>query len=264
MNPATPAEDRPPAGPACPPQPLRLASAGRRYAQPARLIRPSAAGYLYLAVQTAAQHRPGPVLGRDQRRQGAAAVRGCGGGPLRRRHRGVGVPRRDADPHARPVPQPDVTMLIQTTTPETAASLASSPALGTVLGELAAAGARSHLTAARNIRRIADVDHRPGPLFLFNHFLAPGQDLAVAVWEHLAAWYQRETRLRNSVLLAPAGTQQPEFTLVNHASFEMSLPALAWRQFARRSYHTYVRASLAANQITAAPGLYRLTGSSAS
>ena len=243
------------------PATLRLANADRRYEQP-RLVDPSPAGFVHVAVQTAAQRRPGPVTGQEQGRDDvlavlstfAEAVLGTEGVREAAVFRAVLVAPA---PGGSPV-QPDVALLVETATPSGALALAAGPQLREVLDRLRAAGARTHVVAARNARRIADVDHRPGGLFLFNHFFAGDEDVAVALWERLAAWYQRETGLGNSVLLAPVGDKDSAFTLVNHARFDMSLPRLALHQFAKRSFFTYVRANLQANGVVVMPVLYRL------
>ena len=52
--------------------------------------------------------------------------------------------------------------------------------------------------AARNVRRVGDVDKtRPG-LFLFNYFAGDDPALAVEVRDYPASWYEAETGLDNS------------------------------------------------------------------
>ncbi len=263
-SPDTP-DPRPQADPTGEPPAVRLVNSDARYQSAPRLIEPLSAGYLYLGLQTAARQRPGPIISGRERRARAITALAYHATTLRRStdvHE-VSVFRAVALAPMPPamqttLPQPDAAMLIQTATPDAASQIANSTSLIRLIEELARARCRTHLLAACNIRRIADIKHRPGSLFLFNHFLAVDQQVAVALWVRLAAWYERETGLRNSVLLAPADGQAPAFTLVNHASFDLSLPALAWRQFARRSFYTYVRANLAANNVTVVPGLYRL------
>jgi hypothetical protein len=151
----------------------------------------------------------------------------------------------------------DVAVLVETrSVADLDAVRASEP--GRRLLEAAGAAARDvHVMAARCIRRIADVDRtRPG-LFLFNHFAAPDAEAALPVWDRLAAWYVAETGLDNSTLLAPVGGAG-RFAFVNHARWDDSLPGLAWRQFSRRSFRTYVRATLRATGVQAMPVLYRL------
>jgi len=247
------------------PRTVRLVNPDARYQQAPRLIEPSTAGYLYVAVQTTAAQRPGPVVsGRKRRARAiatlehyATAARRSGDVTEVSAFRAVALAPMPATMQAA-VPHPDAAMLIQAATPDAAHAIAYSSSLKGLIEALARAGCRTHVLAARNVRRIADVEHRPGPLFLFNHFWGADQQLAVALWERLAAWYQRETGLRNSVLLAPPDSDARTFALVNHASFDLSLPALVWRQFARRTFRTYVKANLAANDVTASPGLYRL------
>ncbi|MGH8885964.1 MAG: hypothetical protein ACRDYX_12470 [Egibacteraceae bacterium] len=244
---------------------LRLVNADPRYER-AHLIDPSPAGFVHVAVQTAAQRRPGPVLGRDARREQAVAAMSAYGQAVL----GAGEVREAAVFRAAlvaPAPkghvsspvQPDVALLVETATPGDALALAASAQLRELLGGLRAAGARAHVLAARNARRIADVNHRQGGLFLFNHFFADDEGVALALWERLAAWYEREAGLRNSVLLAPAEGWDSAFALVNHARFDASLPRLALHQFAKRSFFSYVRANLRANGVAVLPALYRVT-----
>jgi hypothetical protein len=125
---------------------------------------------------------------------------------------------------------------------------------------LQADDARTHLLVARNARRIAHVDHsRPG-LFLFNHFLARDPDVALALWDRLAAWYEANTGLDNSMLLAPAEGEASSYSLVNHARWDAGLACVLLHQMTKPSFFTFVRANLRANDVTAVPALYRLAG----
>jgi hypothetical protein len=231
-----------------------------RYARP-QLVEPSAAGFLHLAVESHRRSRPGPLFGRDERRDRvlaqvtayARAVAQLDDVQEATAFKAVLIP---------PVPeklvQPDVALLVRTAAPHDAVALRETPELRELLGGLAAAGARTHVLAARNARRIGDVDHARPDLFLFNHFLADDRELAIELWERLAAWYGVETGLDNSVLLAPVEGERSDFAIVNHARFADSLLRLALQQFAKRSFYTYVRANMRANRVTAVPVLYRL------
>lgn len=265
-------EDRPlanaagdaPSFAAAPRPALHIANADPRYAH-VRLIEPTSAGFLHFAVQTAAQQRPGPVRRNDEQREAvidalttyARAALGAATASEAAVFRAVLVapaPGEDASG----VVQPDTAMLLKVATPASAVTVAASPEAAGLLAALRAAGARAHVLAARNVRRIADVEHRSDGLYLFNHFLAADEGVAVALWDCLAGWYQRETGLDNSVLLAPAQGQPSVFAIVNHARFAMSLPGLAVRQFAKPSFYRYVQANLRANGVVAVPALYRL------
>lgn len=238
---------------------------GSPYA-PARLIDPSPAGFLHLAIESRRGRRPGPVLRRETARERVVrAARDFADRVAARDEvleatvfRGVLV--APAPPAGDGVPQADVAVLVETRTPDDAAALRTAPELAGLLETVAAGGGRWHLFVARNARRIADVEHADGGLFLFNHFVAEDPEAAAVVWERLAGWYQAETGLRNSVLLAPAEGEPSSLALVNHASWRIGLARFALHQFGRPSFWSYVRPTLRANGMTAVPALYRLAG----
>jgi hypothetical protein len=75
-----------------------------------------------------------------------------------------------------------------------------------------------HHVAARNVRRVGDVDKtRPG-LFLFNYFAGADPALAAELWDYPAGWYEAETGLDNSTLLAPLEGEQSDYVLINRAA----------------------------------------------
>jgi hypothetical protein len=240
---------------------LRLAHPDPRYVRP-RLIEPSTAGFVYFAVQTDPAARPGPVRGRDPRRARALALVSEFARATRERLdvRAAQAFRAVLAAPGEAAVRPDVAVLMQTGTLEEAVVLKAAPELERLSADLAAGGARTAVLAARNVRRIADVDHGRGGLFLFNHFRAPDPELALALWERLAAWYERETGLDNSMLLAPVAGERSEFALVNHARWDAGVPTVLWHQIRRRSFRTFVRANLRAHGVTAIPILYRAAG----
>src|SRR5260370_21951174 len=94
-------------------------------------------------------------------------------------------------------------VLAETSSPEAAREVRAAPAWQALAGALTERARRVHQVAARNVRRVGDVDKtRPG-LFLFNYFAGDDPALAVAVWDYLAGWYEAETGLDNSPLLQP-------------------------------------------------------------
>lgn len=173
-------------------------------------------------------------------------------------YRGVLLPPapRGADRSARF----DVAVLVETTSVDALDAVRSTPPVAGMLAALRAAGSTVHVMTARCARLLAPVDRTRQGLFLFNHFAAGSDEVdtetAIALWEHLAGWYVKETGLTNSTLLAPTG--ESDFLLVNHARWDTSLPRLAADQFRKSTFRTYVRANLRANDVIAMPALYRL------
>src|SRR5215211_4365492 len=88
---------------------------------------------------------------------------------------------------------------------------------------------------------------------------APGdaREVVVALWDYLGGWYQTETGLDNSTLLAPLEDEASDYVVINHARWD-SLLGFAVRQFTKKSFRTYVVANLDAHNVGAMPILYRL------
>lgn len=149
----------------------------------------------------------------------------------------------------------DVVVLVETTAPEVLDEVRGAPAFERMLAETSATARDVHLMSARCARSLGEVDRGRQGLFLFNYFVADDPDATLRLWEHLAGWYVEETGLDNSTLLAPIG--EADYVLVNHARWDKSPLRLAVEQFARPSFHSYVRANLRRNQVTAMPALYR-------
>jgi hypothetical protein len=150
----------------------------------------------------------------------------------------------------------DVAALVETTTVDVLGDVQASPEYRKLHDALTAAAREEYQMPARCLRRVGDVDKtRPG-LFLFNYFAAEDPQVALELWEHLAAWYAVETGLDNSTLLGPIGPA--DYVFVNHARWDMSLPRFAVKQFSTRTFYTYVLANLRANATAAMPILYHL------
>jgi hypothetical protein len=115
----------------------------------------------------------------------------------------------------------------------------------------------THIIEATNARRIGPVDHsRPG-IFLFNYFFADSVEQNLAVWHYSAGWFHVETGLDNSTLLLPVDPSQSKYTIINHCRWDglrNVMPSLLFK----RSFHTYVLANFAANNVAAMPILYRM------
>lgn len=127
------------------------------------------------------------------------------------------------------LPRWDVLVLGRTTTPEAAAGLAAT----------VRAHEPAHLTTARNVRRVGDVDAPGSGVYLFNHFTAEDPGVALPTWERVAAWYLSEMGNDNALMLRPDG--DAPYALVNHAQAPGAAIPFLMRQLARPSFHTHVR-----------------------
>ena len=160
------------------------------------------------------------------------------------------------------VPRFDVVVLIETTSPAVIRDVQSTPPYEALLDALRSQAKRLHVMAARNAKRVGDVDKTRQGLFLFNYFVADDARVMLQLWDYLAGWYAVETGLDNSTLLVPLEGEQSDYLAINNARWDESLPRFLWRQFSRKSFRTYVLANLEANRVGAMPVLYRLAGSS--
>ncbi len=233
----------------------------------AALQKPSAAGYLLLAGEV--DRRP-PFLpsSRAKRRliaSGAAAVADLARVPgvtqadlfeARLVAPGMGrelVRRRAGTVHRARF---DLVLLVETTDPAVAAGVRGHHTYRRLAADLAAAAQHTHEIAARNVRRIAEVDHSRPSVFLFNYFYADEPRDLLPVWEYTAGWFVDKTSLSDSTVLEPLDGEADDYGIINHASwphFRTFLPSLVLRP----SFRRYVLANFAANAIAAQPILYR-------
>jgi hypothetical protein len=160
------------------------------------------------------------------------------------------------------VPRFDVVVLIETTSPAVIRDVQSTPLYEALLDALRSQAKRLHVMAARNAKRVGDVDKTRQGLFLFNYFVADDARVMLQLWDYLAGWYAVETGLDNSTLLVPLESERSDYLAINNARWDESLPRFLWRQFSKKSFRTYVLANLEANRVGAMPILYRLAGSS--
>ncbi|WP_402377285.1 hypothetical protein [Isoptericola rhizosphaerae] len=152
-----------------------------------------------------------------------------------------------------PVLLPDVVLLVEATTPQVAQSALEHPAVARLLVEEPTA----HAFAASDVRRIGPVDHERQGVFLFNYFAADDVESNLHAWQYTAGWFQEETGLDNSTVLAPRAPRVGEHTLVNHCRWDRSVDILPSLVF-KRSFRTYVLQTFARHRVSARPLLYRL------
>lgn len=150
----------------------------------------------------------------------------------------------------------DVVVLVETVDPAGASTLRDSAAYRAMKALLTTHAARIYEVAARNSRRIADVDHGRDSVFFFNYFYADDPERLLSVWENTAGWFVAKTALPDSTVLEPLPGEPDEYGIINHASwphYRTFLPSLILRP----SFRKFVLATFASNGIAAQPILYR-------
>ena len=249
--------------------PVQLVNPDPRYGK-VHLIDPAPLGYLHLAGDVQAAHRPGPVLRRSRDKQQLLGVLKWQAGQLAQLDAVERATVYDAlvftapggdvnDPSVRVRPAWfDVVVLVETVSPEATGEVRAAPAYQALADTLSEHARRVHQIAARNVRRVGDVDKtRPG-LFLFNYFCGEDPDTAVELWDYLAGWYAVETGLDNSTLLVPVEDVASDYVLINHARWDAPPLRVFLEQLLKPSFRRFLLANLAANQVIAMPVLYRL------
>jgi hypothetical protein len=240
-----------------------------RYATP-RLTAPSEHGYLHLAAHVDAPSRSGPIFSRGPDHSRLLAELGELSRVLEEED-GVerasvfdavlivppGYYRGEWGSSAQP-PHFDVVVLVETRTPDAAREVQGTLAYRRLLAALGRRARRTHVVAARNARRIADVEPRRSGLFAFRYFVAADAGAMLPVWDHLAGWYEAATALDNGTLLLPLEGERSDYVAIDHARWDVGVLRWVWWQLSKESFWRVVRPSLETNQVGAMEILYRL------
>lgn len=156
------------------------------------------------------------------------------------------------------IPRFDVAVLVDTTSPEQLAEVRNSAPFKELMALLEENAKHIHVMAARNAKRIQDVDRSKDGTFLFNYFVANDREVLMELWDYIAGWYGQEMKIDNSLLLEPVLGETSDYTAVNHARLKGNAIGFVARQMARKSFKDYVQANLYANRVIAMPVLYKL------
>jgi hypothetical protein len=151
----------------------------------------------------------------------------------------------------------DLVVLVETDSVARAEALAEDPEFSALETHVRAEAGHVYVVAAANAKRIGAVDHSRDGVFLFNYFYADSLARNLAVWEYTAGWFQKETGLDNSTVLAPTRPDLSQYTLINHCRWDRLgevLPSLLFK----RSFRDFVLAHFDANDTAPMPILYRL------
>ena len=140
-------------------------------------------------------------------------------------------------------PRFDVTLLVETTSPEQIDGVRSSEAFERLGADF--------VMGALNTRRIGDTEENMSGTFLFNRFTAEDPGGALEAWESLTGWYTTKTGLDNSTLLQPIG--EAPYAFVNYVRLPRGPVRFMLGQLIRPSFHTFLRTKLRANGMVALP-----------
>lgn len=161
-------------------------------------------------------------------------------------------------PDAIRIPRFDIVALIETRSPDLAREVRATPAYQALMETLTRSAKQVYVVAARDAKRIGDVDKSRRGTFLFNYFVGEDPNVVLQLWDYLAGWYTTETGLDNSTLLVPMEGERSDYVAINHARWDGSLLGVLLRQVSKKTFRTYMLANLAENHVGAMPVLYRL------
>lgn len=227
-----------------------------------RLVEPASSGFLYVGASSGAWRLP-VLLPSSRRRTLLSRLHQCADELLldprvvradifRAVLRPPGTLENTAGEDVPPASF-DAVMLVETTTPGTAASIAAEAPIMSLHSSLGS----PLILAGRNPRRIGSVEHTRQGVFLFNYFSAPDVSSNLRAWQYTAGWFQDETGLDNSTVIEPfAGASSP-YALINHCRWDHYrdvLPSLVFK----RSFHTFVLRVFEEHAVVPRPILYRL------
>jgi hypothetical protein len=233
---------------------------------PARLVAPPPLGYVLVSAAIEPPGGAGPPVPRPSRRRRdllerlsplAGDLEPVEGVERVTVYRSVVVPPPQgyARDHAPRTARYDVVVLVEASSPQLIAAVEAGEPFRRLLDAVRAAADDVHILRGRCAKSLGDVDKRPGGLFLFNYFVAEDPEVALALWDHLAGWYQHATGLDNSTLLVPL--ERDDFAVVNHARWDQRLPTVLLQQFLRPGFRSFVLANLLVNRTGAMPILLK-------
>ncbi|MEO3768971.1 hypothetical protein [Micromonospora sp. B9E7] len=210
---------------------------------------PEPYGFLYLGFQAAPVQRLPFYARTPQRRQTAARLVRAVPALVRRPDVvSVDVFRTVFIPPLPGTPRYDLAMLIRTARVDHLEAVRTCDEVSALDGEQILVGV--------NVARIGDTEARTDGTFLFNHFTAAPDTDAEAVWRSVTGWYTSKTGVDNSTALRPTGPSS--FALVNYVRLPAGAARFLSGQLTRPSFHTFVRATLAAHGMHALPAFHRL------
>jgi hypothetical protein len=154
-------------------------------------------------------------------------------------------------------PRYDLSVLIETTSPETALALKDSVLYQRLERTIRDVARDSFAMRATNPKRMGPVDHSRNGFFLINYFVADDTEQNLDIWEYTAGWWAQETGLDNSTVLLPRDGEQTDYAIINHCRWDHLrdfMPSIIFKP----SFRNYVLANFSANNIAPRAIIYRL------
>ncbi|MEV6280298.1 hypothetical protein [Nocardia sp. NPDC051832] len=196
-------------------------------------------GYVYLGFRADPPSRIPLVLPSSRRR---AALRRCQDLVRRLQEldevRTATVYRAIAIQPSAVSPRFDVIVLIETTSPDTIATVQAAPAFGQLQADF--------VMTARNIRRLGDIDRSPAGTFLFNHFTSDDPDRALRYFDSVAGWFSYDAEVDDIALLGPLAPAP--YVFVNQVRLPGTLAGFLL-DLMRPNFRNAVYRKMRANQI---------------
>ncbi|WP_459548596.1 hypothetical protein [Nocardia sp. X0981] len=150
----------------------------------------------------------------------------------------------------------DVAVLVRTTDTDQIAAVRADETWREIVSLVETQSRHTFTTATFSPARIADVDHDPDSWFLFNYFHCKDVAVNYDAWEYTAGWFQRNTKLPDSVPMQPLQGEPHDYSIINHASWptlRTFLPSLLFHPH----FRSFVLANFERNDIAAQPIIYR-------
>ncbi|WP_069167643.1 hypothetical protein [Nocardia altamirensis] len=135
-------------------------------------------------------------------------------------------------------PRFDVIVLIETTTPSALESVQETQAFQQFGADF--------VMAARNIRRMGDIDRSPSGTFLFNHFTADDADRALRYFDSVAGWFHHDAKVDDIALLGPM--EPGPYVFVNQVRLPGTLAAFVYHLL-HPNFRRSVSAKMRANRV---------------
>lgn len=231
-----------------------------------RLTEPSDNGFLVVAAEVGDWAGPFPKPSHERRRLLTRVVTLCASlavdadvvevvvfrAALRPPGEGAEILRRNGVRPARY----DVVVLVRTTTVKALDTIRANAAYRELVAVMENAARHTHVIAADNRARIADVDHGPNHWFLFNYFHCDDAQTVYDTWEYTAGWFQNNTALPDSTLMRPLPGEPTDYGVLNHASWP-NLRTFLPKLLLQPCFRSFVLANFKANGVAAQPILYR-------
>lgn len=237
----------------------------------AKFIEPSSAGYIHIGAAVNPRLLPFTLLPAGRRKaeligrlkELANQLDQCEKVETVTVFEAVGIPPMRRFPYIREradslhLARFDIAVIIEVSSPAVIGDVQETPVYQRLIHLIETEATDIHVMAARNEKRVGDVDKTRDDLFIFNYFVAEDVNVFLELMEYTAGWYVAETGLDNSTLLVPLDEEDADYVGINNSSVNSGVLRFLWQQFSKKSFRDYLLANLKANHVGSMPVLYR-------